>query len=528
MLLPSLPSLEAAAIRKQVVNTPLEMLTAARISSGNGQLIANEIRNELQTLVARIPVEKRTDFVPNSGLELLEVIGSAYMDRVQMDCIVLQNGELLRTSQFTNVREQQDAFDIFKAVGFVMCDAGWRPLVLVAARTVLCKARGEPRSTALFETRKFSDRDFDERTPPEEISSVARMILDLQGVIRRSSADRRKVLALVETVTEAGYFDDKPLLAQPIDAESSEVRRVAEKLRKFDGQRSWQVRNETVAAFVNQLPPRLRGLMLQSLSEKLIFFDRSEVSSSLLSIIGGLGPVDVVGLSPNSGNFTRMLVESEARGNAAYNSIRFRHEIVGALSEPSEEPLILIDDNISSATQACAQFFSWSGVPRGSWPVECRDEDGIFEAALPKPELERMQARPIYVVVCAGRQVANEKLKETAAMLGFARFQAVRFKHSIELAADWPEELRIYLADVGLSVMAWARFRKAVEQLRSEERRYCEAHAFGYGNVGGLVATSLNVPTATATAIWCPGMYKGSPWMPLLIRRNKLRHLVLG
>ena len=139
------------------------MLTAARISSGNGQLIANEIRNELQTLVARIPVEKRTDFVPNSGLELLEVIGSAYMDRVQMDCIVLQNGELLRTSQFTNVREQQDAFDIFKAVGFVMCDAGWRPLVLVAARTVLCKARGEPRSTALFETRKFSDRDFSER-----------------------------------------------------------------------------------------------------------------------------------------------------------------------------------------------------------------------------------------------------------------------------------------------------------------------------------------------------------------------------
>ena len=56
----------------------------------------------------------------------------------------------------------------------------------------------------------------------------------------------------------------------------------------------------------------------------------------------------------------------------------------------------------------------------------------------------------------------------------------------------------------------------------------CRRDMFGYGNVGGLAATSLNVPSATVTALWCPGLHNGHPWMPLLIRRNKLRHLVIG
>jgi HD superfamily phosphohydrolase len=527
-LLPRLPSSEAAAIRKQVVNTPLESLTAKKISSGVGRLLTAEIREELTRLVAIISEEKRFDLIPQAPLDLLELIGSAYMDRVQVDCIVLQNGELLRTSQFTNIREQQDAFDIFKAVGFVMCDPAWRPLVLVAARTVLCNRTSKLQMTALFETRSTSDTGPDQSDPPEAVYFITRMILDLQGVIRRSGINRGKVMAIVEAATEAGYFDDKPLLAQPIDPESAEVRQVSDKLHKFDGQRSWQVRNESAAAFLNQFPPRLRSSMFKMLSEKLVYFDRTEIGSSLISTVRGLGPIDVVPLSPNSGNFSRMIFEDAARGKEAFATIRFRSAITNALSENTEQALVLVDDNISSATQARAQFLQWAGVPRANWPPECQEEDGIFETVLPGDMLERMRSRPIYVGVCAGRDAANENLKQTARELGFAKFEAVRFNHPIEQLSGWPEDLREFLKDVGFSIMAWARYRKTPDQLTLEESQYCEARAFGYGNVGGLVATGLNVPTATVTALWCPGIYKRSPWMPLMIRRNKLRHLVIG
>lgn len=156
-LFPTLQPQEVAALRKHVINTPLENLTASKVTSGFGQQLVAEIREEVQLLVAKIPLEKRDDLVPRKPVEIIVLIGGAYMDRVQIDCIVLQNGELLRTSRFTNVREQRDAFDIFKAVGFVMCDPLWRSLVLVAARTVLCKPREKPQATALFETRMTTD-----------------------------------------------------------------------------------------------------------------------------------------------------------------------------------------------------------------------------------------------------------------------------------------------------------------------------------------------------------------------------------
>jgi deoxynucleoside triphosphate triphosphohydrolase SAMHD1 len=131
-LFPTLPTQESSAIRKLVINTPLENLTATKVTSGIGRQLITEIKSELESLIAKIPDEKRADIVPQKSIELIELIGSAYMDQVQMDCIVLQNGELLRTSRFTNIREQRDAFDIFKAVGFVMCDPPWRGLVMLA------------------------------------------------------------------------------------------------------------------------------------------------------------------------------------------------------------------------------------------------------------------------------------------------------------------------------------------------------------------------------------------------------------
>jgi len=148
-IFPNLTPSDVATMKKQVAHTPLEGLTAKTVAAGKGRSLESAIRTEVNKLCSSLPVERHAEFIPTKPLELLVVIGSAYMDSVRKDCIVLQNGELLRTSQFTTVREQQDALDIFKAVGFVMCDVDWRAMVLLAARAILCAPAGDPQPTSL-------------------------------------------------------------------------------------------------------------------------------------------------------------------------------------------------------------------------------------------------------------------------------------------------------------------------------------------------------------------------------------------
>jgi deoxynucleoside triphosphate triphosphohydrolase SAMHD1 len=317
-----LSSSDARNMKKQVAHTPLESLTNDKIAAGMGANLEDQIISEISRLTETLRASGAGGLVPSTPLQLVIVVGTAYMDRVRKDCIVLQNGELLRTSQFTNVREQQDAFDIFKAVGYVMCDADWRPLVLTAARTVLAAPVGAPTATLLAQ----GDPDIEDK-----VSFIPRVILDLRGVIRRSGVKREKINAVTQAATDAGYFEDKPLLAQPTDPEGEPVRRVTGRIGRFEGQRSWRVREETVAAFIDQFPPRLRSLMLEMLG-RMVFFDTAELRTSILNSIAELaGPVDVAPLSPNSGNFVRTTLEQEARGQPRYERARFRHDIHEAL-----------------------------------------------------------------------------------------------------------------------------------------------------------------------------------------------------
>lgn len=520
-IFPHLSSEEAATIRKQVVNTPLEQLTNERVGGTKGAYLVVEIKKELTRLIKSLPKGRRKDLVPKKSLEVLEVIGSAYMDRVQKDCIVLQNGELLRPSSFTSVREQQDASDIFKAVGFVMCDAAWRDLVLVAARSVLCRVTEAPKPTALFEVSAAGGQP----GTSEVVSFVPRMILDLKGVTRRSGVDPKKVRTLIDSATEGGYFNGNPLLASPTDPEAPIVADIARSLEKFDGQRSWAVHENTVAAFIDQFPPGLRASMQKLLQSDLIFFDRAEIASSLLSELNKIGRCVATALSPNSGNNARTVTADEAQGKGKYESISFKKDIRAALDDESG-PLVLLDDNISSGIQATAQLYAWCGIPREKWPIECREEEG-FEAALEPGQIQKLQKREIYIAVCLGRDEANKRLRRAANQLGLEKFVGARYAHSFA-SVEWPKELRSFLSSVGISVLAWSRYRKQTNELTEAELKECRKDMFGYGNVGGLAATSLNTPSATVTALWCPGVHNGNPWLPLIIRRKKLRHLIIG
>lgn len=524
-VLPRLRPENEKSVRRQVVNTPLEKLRHKAVIAGIGSDYERQIREEADRICGLLPDDLR----PKTPLGVLVVVGSAYIDKPQTDCIVLQNGDLLRTSDFTNSREQSDAFDIFKAVGYVMCDAEWRIVVMIAARSVLCRVTETPMLFELRSRASEADAPRASDTPDwrDEVHLVQRMILDWDQVVRRTGIKRGHLDPVVSAVTKRGYFDDKPTLAYEEDADGSAVIRIAERLGKYEGQRSWGVKAASVAAFLNQFPPRLRGSMKEMLLGKFVLFDTEEISVSMLPKLRKMGEAQVVALSPNSGQAIRTILEREAKSLAEYRGLSFAKDIEEALRGDADTPIALVDDNISSATQARAQFLAWTGVPRADWPEECRGEDGILDRALDPQLLNRLYERGFRIVVGAARDVAQSNLEALFGELGIPNFQGVHFEHPIT-GLTWDPELRDHLSRVGKSLMAWATYRKSVDELSPSEADYCERRAFGYGNAGALIATTSNVPTGTVTPIWLPGLVDGQPWMPLMIRQNKLRHLVIG
>lgn len=517
-----LTSSHAATLRKQISQTRLETLRRENMLGPSGRRLEAEIRKEIGRLAIRL---RQAGFdetvVPEGEPDLVVVIGTAYMDKVRKDGIVLQSGELLRTSHFTTVREQQDAFDIFKAVGYVMCDSDWRSLALIAARTVLGTS-GEPKVTSLVEHPAVKTDD------DGRVAFVERMILDLHGVARRSGIKKDRLRSVMEAAETAGYFDEFPHLATPSDIGRKPIIEVARSLAGFVGQQGWRVTPTTVAAFLDQFPPRLRDKMLEVL-QGLTVFDSTEVATLLRPLLERTeGSVDVAALSPNSGMNARRALDTVGGGSAT-SRVRVHNEVGTALRHSELDPLYLVDDNLSSGTQATAQILAWLGVPVESWPERCRKEDGIYTTALPEDERCRLRSRPIYVAVCAGRAEGGDALASVLAEHGVRNFKGLKYAREIEARPDeWDIDLRDFLTAVGTELMAWALHRTSTDQLDPAASATCRQRAFGYGNMGAMVVTTDSVPTSTVTAIWSPGLVHGRPWMPLVLRRNKLRHLVLG
>lgn len=522
-----IPTSHASFLAKQVAQTRLESLRRDDMLSASGERLEAEIRAECERVEGALRAQGRTDLIPGQPLHTLVVIGTAYMDRVRKDGIVLQNGELLRTSRFTNAREQQDAFDIFKAVGYVMCDAAWRAIALVAARTILAKPDPDLAPTSLRESAAGRDESPD---ADDAISFQARMILDLEGTIRRAGLRKSDVYAIMDALAQGGYFDAAPHLARRTDIGDRTVNEIAARLAQFEGQRTWSVTPGTVAAFIDQFPPRLRPALRERLAAITVFDTRHLAASllpRLLELSGGR-PCDVVALSPNSGNRARQALETEAKGQSRYETLRFHKDVPAGLRESTDAPLILIDDNLSSGTQARAQFLAWFGRDRETWPEACRPEDGITTTPLAPAERDNLKRRPVHIVVCAGRSEAGPDLAAFLADLGVGGFGGLHVTQEIAGGTHWDTDLETYLRHVGLHLNAWAEARLPPSEVTEDVRARCEQRAFGYGNHGALVTTTDSVPTATVTALWCPGVVEGRPWMPLLLRRNKLRHFVLS
>jgi len=147
----------------------------------------------------------------------------------------------------------------------------------------------------------------------------------------------------------------------------------------------------------------------------------------------------------------------------------------------------------------------------------------------PKLPRERLQQMPLAIAVCTG-SAAKSPLSSRLTVLGYTAFRGIFLEEELRSQQiSLSPDLERFLSEVGTSLLAYCWYGEHDKNLLSAEKQdRCRANALGYDGARGLLATLINVPTSTLTPLWCPGLSKNAPWMPLVIRRGYIRHLVLG
>jgi hypothetical protein len=193
--------------------------------------------------------------------------------------------------------------------------------------------------------------------------------------------------------------------------------------------------------------------------------------------------------------------------------------------------LVLCDDNVSSGIQSEAQFLSWFGIEKEKWPKETQRERNVGTSALTHAHQVKLRSLRVATAVCSGTANADRRLRHRASVLGIENFLGVQCKvETAPEAAALSPALELFLRQTGSDVLAFCRHASStgVNGLSPAQQEDCLADALGFGNARGLLATIFNVPTSTLTALWCPGVSRKQAWVPLLMRRGYLRHLVLA
>ncbi|MBR1129496.1 phosphoribosyltransferase-like protein [Bradyrhizobium iriomotense] len=520
-IIPAAADHSITEVRKQVNNTIIEdYLREEQLWKGDGAILERQIKEEVAKIVAAIMrandqgLKKR---YRDKKLDCLIIVGNAHEKQKRHNPIICQNDHLVTVRDYTNAREQQDAFELLKEIGFVLCDEEWRELVFFSSRVVFARL-GNRIINIGIETAA---------DPPNEdvIRYITRFLPDYSTALLRSGVSQSQIQRVHAALTEAGYFDDKPWAAEPVSPLDDDCLKIAERLGHFEGFRSWRITARSVAAYLSQFPMALRKPMATALLN-LQLFDPSTTINKLAPALRKLGTgADVVAFSSTSGTQIYNWLRRDLRVDKNY---RFQADISAALlNGKSDEPLVFVDDNASTGVQARAQFLNYLGVPRSKWPVECQNEDNLY-SSLSGPALAALRQREVYLLVSAGTVKAGNAIAACVRTHGLENFKGLKYVEKLSGAYSWPSPLKRFLKDVGRSVYAWSHYKKVPSKLTAAQRARSEENAFGYANAGGLIATLQSVPTGTVTALWCPGVYNGQPWMPLVLRENRLKDLVVG
>lgn len=475
----------------------------------------------------------------------------------QDTCLVLQNHEFTLSHELHNASQTNTAEDIFKASGYVLTDEPWRELAFIAARKVFAER-----------TAKLVELEF--QLNPETLSDTDQVpdagksfpVLGLQvlhvnreRVVRRTGQNKSRLEAIEQAAEQAGYFDRAPYLASRPRIPWSNWEG---KFAAFDGQYGWRISRELAEAFIWQFPVKFRADAI-SLVNEIQVLDKRTAATHLFTALEKFSssiPADnqllIAPLSPNSGHEMRIAFEEGYRDTSFLKSrARVFHSIHELLTQAKGHfSIALIDDNIVSGSQAYAQIAAWMGLPREFWPPELKGEENIENEPLNEQQKRTLLGKLVErgnVAICVSfgseatarirlsNLVANilqhepdERERQGSLFRGGAEHLGIVVGDSTTRFVKMTEGFEKFLSSVGASVYAHAKYDRQYDQLKRIEQQTCRTNSLGFGNVRGTTFTFRNVPVSTLTALWCPGVYDGRPWVPLGVRRGYVKKLVLG
>ncbi len=520
-IFPSMGAKDSSMLVKQVIGTALEEFRSPRLTGKTLSGLESAIAAEAVVLADRLRAGGYS--APEDGPPLVSVLPMTNIEENREDCFILENEQLMLTPASSVSDEQMDAADIMKAAGYILTDPAWRTAVFLAARTVFYDHLPRQRSVALLPHAGAA----------HEVTFSSRIVLDAKIIAQRVRIAGDDLDNAIREAAQVGYFDRSPRLA-PVDIDPALMFSAARRLRDFTGQGNWRVDETTVEAFISQFPISLRAEAVE-LVDSFKVFNKVELATAVGAGIRGIdlrgGRGYIAALSPDSGNVVRTTLEHELTTNLAPLGWAFKKTVRDVFREAQpEDHLVLVDDNVTSGSQAICQFLAWLGIPETEWTADQLREKGIERAPLDPRDIELLKKINLAVVVDSGTTRADENVTAMLAALGVERFQGIVFHQALSLSsASLSPGMEDFLRAVGTSTLAWCRHRMVdLTKLTPDQLEECSRNALGYDGVKALIATQLNVPAGTLTPFWAPGFFNGEPWLPLLLRRGYIGDLVLS
>jgi len=181
-----------------------------------------------------------------------------------------------------------------------------------------------------------------------------------------------------------------------------------------------------------------------------------------------------------------------------------------------QAPIVMVDDFIGRGSSTLSIFQAMLGMPGTERLNEDRPDALVHQYA------EQLRARPVAFVYAAGLDEGENRLVPALTNLGMRDVRVFVHVHEEQLpklrtpafSGEGPVVAQNFLDEC-------SRIGRQLLDDGARDDDWISGKSLGYGNLGLLVVSSFNTPTATLTALWAAGVVDGWQWRPLFPRLKK-------
>lgn len=385
-----------------------------------------------------------------------------------------------------------DAYITTRDLGHIFCPEPLAPFVFIAAETVLREQYAVHIPTSMLMYAK------------------------------QSSA---RIVELKSTLVDAGWYDNKPADLRPLSSmltradADDRIEAVVKQLAGYSGPTQFKpvgttdvptstIQKEQVVAFVQQFgDDELIDAALTMLTEIRVI-GRDRMNAALEEFLRIHPEFEGANCAPLGESKDSSAIVTYFIGDTAK---RHGMKLVGVADAlVDNRPIVFVDDFIGTGSQLIDVMESYLGEARTNNLGEERRTLG--------PHADLLRSKKIAAVFAVG---TTSGISRSQARLNELGMDATVYSHASE--SDIPT-----VTTIGLSDEVAARFIGALKDIASKalvnyegtERteEWIAGKLLGYGNLGFLLTSTFNTPTAALTALWAE---KPGAWRPLLRRRRK-------